>query len=393
MSSLLSLHRARESGHCGLDLSGEARPRVRTAIVLPLSSRFSAAEPNSIETVVRTLAGPLADQDVRIFCCEGAPDHEMPDVHTLPEHRKRVSVLLKGLRVFKPEVIEHHQQAKEAITVARAMPGVGHLLYRHNRLKTPPSPFDTWRYTRRFDVFDGFVFVSESERKLFGQDYPKLLGKAWAAPNPIRAESWLASPDDREPVIAFAGRAMPEKGVDVICAALPAVLDRNPEWRAILMLNDWKEHEAWAAPHIAPLERYGQRVTVLKSAPLAEVADHMRKAAIALTPSVWAEPFCLSAVEAHAAGAALISSGRGGMREASGDHALYIDEITPDSIAEAVNRLIANPRERVAMAHAAQAFVLATHTPERRAAEILNIRRVTADGKRRKEKSPTRAPG
>lgn len=393
MNSPLSPSSARESDLYGPEASGEQRPRVRTAILMPSGSRFSASAPNSMETVVRTLAGPLADQDVRIFCCEGARDHEMAEVYTLPDDRTRLPILLAGLREFQPEVIEHHQQVKQALAVTKAMPGVAHLLYRHNGLKTPATGFDTWRYTIRLNPLDGFVFVSEAERALFGRDYPKLASKAWAAPNPINAGPWLADPDVREPVIVFAGRAMPEKGIDILCAALPAVLDRHPDWRVVLMLNDWKDHQAWIAPHVAPLERYGQRVTVLKSAPLAEVREHMRTAAIALTPSVWAEPFCLAAVEAHAAGAALISSGRGGLREASGDHAFYLDEITPRSIADAIDHLIASPEERVAMAHAAQSFVLAAHTPERRAEGILRIRQAAAEAKRREEKSPTRTPG
>lgn len=168
---------------------------------------------------------------------------------------------------------------------------------------------------------------------------------------------------------------MAEKGVDVLCAALPAVLDAHPDWRAVLMLNDWDDHARWASPHVAPLQRYGERVDVLTSAPLAEVRRRMQSAAIALTPSVWDEPFGLTAVEAHAAGAALISSGRGGLREASGPHALYVDAVTPTTLTAAMDRLIRNPAERLALARAGQDYVLEAHTPQRRAADLNAIRR------------------
>ena len=179
----------------------------------------------------------------------------------------------------------------------------------------------------------------------------------------------------RQGRIVFAGRAMPEKGLDVICAALPDVLDRHPSWRAVLMLADWDHHHRWAAPHLKPLERYGDRVTVLRSVPLTTVQRQMKAASIALTPSVWAEPFGLAAVEAHAAGAALISSGRGGLREASGPHALYVDDITPRSLTAAIEQLIFHPLQRLAMARAAQRYVAVVHTPQRRAADLLRIRR------------------
>lgn len=375
----------------------ELRPRIRTAILLPSGSRFSAGAPNSMETVVRTLAGPLSDQEVRIFCCAGADDHETSEVETLPSSGpERLRVLLAGLRAFKPDVIEHHQQVKQATQVSKAMPEAAHLLYRHNALKTGRHWIDTWRYNVRYGRMDGLVFVSVSERDLFARDYPDLAQKAWAVPNPIDTTPWLAPPEHREPVIAFAARAMAEKGLAEVCAALPTVLDRHPAWRAVLMLNDWDQHGRWAQPHVAPLERYGARVTVLRSAPLPEVREQMKSAAIALTPSLWAEPFGLTAVEAHAAGAALISSGRGGLREASGPYAVYLDEITPQTLAAAIDRMIRNPRARIAMAQAAQQYVMEAHSPEGRALELLRVRqavRLQRRARAAREKSPTRAPG
>lgn len=374
----------------------DLRPRIRTAIVLPAGCRFSAATPNSMETVVRTLAGALPDEETRIFCCEGADDHGLPGVETLPAGRARLPVLLEKLAAFRPDLMEHHQQVKQAVVLSRAAPNAAHILYRHNALKAPRHRLDAWRYDARYGRMDGFVFVSEAERERFAQTYPRLADRGRAIPNPIDAAPWLASPEQREPVIAFAGRAMPEKGVDVICEALPAVLDRNPDWRAVLMLNDWEQHARWAAPHLAGLERYGDRVTVLKSAPLDEVRRRMKSAAIALTPSIWEEPFGLTAVEAHAAGAALISSGRGGLREASGAHALYLGAVTPLTLARAIERLIERPQERIAMAHAAQSFVLETHSPGERAASLLRVRQAVVIGRRTsaaQEKSPTRTPG
>ena len=348
----------------------------RTAILLPSGCRFSRTNPNSMETVVRTLAGALGNENTRIFCCEGADDHGLPGVEVLPSGPDRRRVLIEKLSAFRPRIIEHHQQVNQAVAITSAIPDTAHVLYRHNALKAPRNPFDAWRYNRRYAAMDGIIFVSEAERATFTNAYPRLGHKAFAVPNPIDIEPWLAAPEYREPVIAFAGRAMPEKGLDVICAALPEVLDRHPRWRAVLMLADWEDYRHWAAPHVATLNRYGDRVTVLRSVPLSTVLRQMQTASIALTPSIWAEPFGLTAVEAHAAGAALISSGRGGLREASGPHALYLDEVTPQNLTAAIERLIFHPLERLAMARAAQRYVATVHTPRRRAADLLGIRRL-----------------
>lgn len=327
-----------------------------------------------METVVRTMADADLCSETRIFCCGGADDHAIDRVDALPGGRARMRTLVERLHAFRPDVIEHHQQVKQALAVHKALPQAAHLLYRHNALRPPRHGIDRWRYRARYDRLDGLIFVSAAERAAFVRTFPHLDDRAFAVPNPIDAEPWLAAPEHREPIIAFAGRAMPEKGVDVLCAALPAVLDAHPDWRAVLMLNDWDDYARWAGPLLAQLERFGVRVRVLKSAPLADVRAHMRTAAIALTPSVWDEPFGLTAIEAHAAGAALISSGRGGLREASGPHALYVDAVTPKTLAAAMNRLIDDPAERLALARAGQAYVLQTHTPQRRAADLRAVR-------------------
>ncbi|MNI30265.1 D-inositol-3-phosphate glycosyltransferase [compost metagenome] len=96
----------------------------------------------------------------------------------------------------------------------------------------------------------------------------------------------------------------------------------------------------------------------------------MKRAAIALVPSTWAEPFGLTALEAHAAGAALVSSGRGGLREASGPHALYLNRVTPAALVAAAERLITHPEERLSLARAAQAYVELVHAPGPRAAQL-----------------------
>lgn len=363
---------------------------MKIAVVLPPGSCFSASRPNSMETVVRTMAeaGQTPGARLHVYCTEGAWDYNGYTVTTLPTDKgERRRVLADALREFGPDLIEFHQDATVGAKIAREFPEAASLLYRHNAMKPPATPIDRWRYGIRYSSVDGLIFVSESERGIFARDYPGQAARAHAIPNPINAELWRGDVDDRDPVIAFAGRAMPQKGVDLICAALPRVLDRHPGWRAVLMLNDWQHHGEWAEPHVAPLEkRYPDRVQVLRSAPLGEVREHMRRAAIALTPSTWAEPLGLTALEAHAAGAALISSGRGGLKEASGPHALYVPVLSVDALASAMDELIDRPARRRALAASAQTYVFETHTPERRAAQLHALRTRLVEARRNQVK-------
>ncbi len=80
----------------------------------------------------------------------------------------------------------------------------------------------------------------------------------------------------------------------------------------------------------------------------------MGRAAIAVVPSRWAEPFGLVALEAMAHGAALVCSRRGGLPEVAGDCALYADPDEPGAFAGAILALARDEARRAALAAAAR---------------------------------------
>lgn len=358
---------------------------MKVAVVLPAGYLFSEARPISVEAVVRAMTPASSDRDSTLIVCDaGADDHGPFDVRTVRPSRLRwlrTRRIIRVLRDWAPDYVEVHQHAHSAPSIARAMGEVPTVLYRHNATPAPKNARQRARYDARYRPLAGLVFVSDVVRDQFAIDYPALADRAHAVLNPIDVAPWSADPAGREPLIVFSGRALPEKGLDLLCEALPAVLDRHPDWRVRLLLNDWHMHGAWAAPHLVPLERFGARVEVLTNQPMSVVRDSLQSAAIAVVPSVWLEPFGLSAVEAHAAGSAVVSSGRGGLRLASGPHALYVEPLTPEAFSEAMDALIADPARRLALARAGQAYVTREHTPARRAAELDALRRrIVAEG-------------
>lgn len=358
---------------------------IRTAIVLPAGYRFSEARPNSIETVVRTLAGAApADAPYMIFADEGASDHGDLPVTTVPpikDRGARAGPVAAAVRAWGADLIEAHQHAPTASRLARAFPSTPVVLYRHNMTPPPGDWFSRLRYHHRLAPITAHLFVSETALADFQTDYPAFGGRAYAIPNPIDARPWQADPHDRARLIAFAGRATREKGLGLVCEALPRLLERHPDWRADLLLADWGMHKAWAEQPLQALKPLGDRVRITTDAPLAEVRSTLQRAAIVLVPSIWKEPFGLAALEAHAAGAAVVSSGAGGLREASGEHALYMDDLTTEALIRAVDRMIADPAERLRLAHAGQAHVARAHSPARRALELQALRRrIVAQG-------------
>ncbi len=348
------------------------------AIVLPRNSRFDEAHPNSMDTVVRTINTASAYRDdVIIIADAGAQSHGVFRVETVQpglRRARRTRYVIDLLRALRPRLVELHQVAPQASRIARALPAVPTIFYRHNFSKVPSGWVRRFKYDWIYRAFDARVFVSGGACEAFRSGFPKLADATHAIPNPVDPDLWRAPVGVRDPVIAFAGRAAPEKGFGELCAALPAVLARHPAWRAVLYGSAWDTHAAWAERQVRPLAAFGDRVTVARDQPIASVRALLKRAAIAVVPSVRAEAFGLAAVEAHMAGAALVSSGTGGLREASGPHARYVGPITPDTLADAIGDLIGDPEHRARLAAQGQRFALATHTPARRAAQLDAIR-------------------
>lgn len=351
---------------------------MRIVVVMPRGSQMSRARLNSMETVAGALLAPSRLKGVtRVICDGGAPDPVLPDLVTVPEglsRSNRVDAVARAIEALDPVYVEYHQQLESSAALARRLPGRVHVLYRHTRIRPPRGALDRLRYEARLAAFDQLIFVSETARSEFATDYPRFADRASAICNPINATAWAGDPADRDELIVFAGRAMEEKGLEPLCQALEVVLDRFSSWKAALMLGDWDRHEAWAQSCVKPLERFGTRVAIRKSASPAEVQAVTRRAAIAVTPSFVAEALGLSALEAHAAGAALISSGRGGLREASGSHAVYVEDPQAPALIQALTDLVMDPAARLDIARSGQAFVVANHSPLVRSAQLDDLR-------------------
>jgi glycosyltransferase involved in cell wall biosynthesis len=111
------------------------------------------------------------------------------------------------------------------------------------------------------------------------------------------------------------------------------------------------------------------RQSLLVDRPFAEVKALNESAAIALIPSMWREPFGRTCLEAHAGGATVISSGSGGLREISGEAALFLRRVDAGTIAEALEALIGDEALRVRLAAESSA----------RVRRLFDVRRIAAD--------------
>jgi glycosyltransferase involved in cell wall biosynthesis len=145
-------------------------------------------------------------------------------------------------------------------------------------------------------------------------------------------------------MIGFAGRLSPEKGVDVLLAAMPAVLALVPDAR-LLVAGDGPESRRLR--RLA--ERLGitERTRFLGHVERATLDDVLAPAWVQAIPSRWEEPFGLVALEAMMRGTAVVASAVGGLGDSivDGRTGHLVPPGDPAALADAVVRVLSSREE------------------------------------------------
>jgi glycosyltransferase involved in cell wall biosynthesis len=121
-----------------------------------------------------------------------------------------------------------------------------------------------------------------------------------------------STPLDGKPTVAFAGRLVREKGADVLLRAFAKIVGNLPSARLIIA-GDGPERERLEL--LVSDLNLTSSVTIHGHLSNADIDGVFNGAWVQAVPSVWSEPFGITAVEAMMRGTAVVASGSGGLRE------------------------------------------------------------------------------
>ncbi len=188
-----------------------------------------------------------------------------------------------------------------------------------------------WRRWR--SAFDLIVANSDAIRLRLQADGIDAHAVVWGGSPSRSPRGPLVGP----PTVAFAGRLVREKGVDVLLRAFAAVAAALPEAR-LLLAGDGPERERLRAL-IADLG-LSSRVSMLGYLPRAELERQFDAAWVQVVPSRWAEPFGIVATDAMMRGTAVVASRSGGLAESvrDGETGLLVPPDDVDALAAALLR-------------------------------------------------------
>ncbi len=183
---------------------------------------------------------------------------------------------------------------------------------------------------------DGVFAVSEEVARLYENAGLIRLGSARQLPN-IAANELPPRADGERDIAIYAGKVSPGKGVAYLLEAVALARERAPDLRLVVV---GRAEEPWLTRLRAPQVEY--RGWIAREN-LLSLYDRAR---FAVVPSVWPEPLPRAALEAAAAGVAVVGTRVGG---------------TPEVITHEETGLLVPPRDAPALA---DAFVRLWHDQE-----------------------------
>lgn len=336
-------------------------------VVLPRRSPSDRAVPNSVDLCVRDLVAAsrrcrdvciVTDGPVGLFSSFGT-ECLLPAIADRSLLRARHVAHLARMR--GADLVVVHQQFQVAARLAQILPGRV-VFHAHGFYKRYPpgllSSIRRWNRRRELARLVGLVHVSEACRAHFSESWPEVLLPQAVVPNGLDFNQWHPRREKLQEIVCV-GRCVPEKGILEAAQAVARVLAERPGWHARFVLSEpgRKPEYEIQVQKVLSQPVIADRVTIEFSLPWECVRERYERAAIALVPSRWQEPFGRTALEAHAGGAALVSSGTGGLREVSGPFALFADPENAVGFAEAIKRLIDNEALRHELAEGGARFV------------------------------------
>lgn len=223
-----------------------------------------------------------------------------------------------------------------------------------------------WRRWR--DAFNLIVANSEAlRRRLITEG----IEPVEVIPNGLPARD-PRPPLSRPPIVAFAGRLVPEKGVDVLLRAFAKVAAKVTEAR-LLLAGEGPEWERLNRL-IAEL-KLSSSVFMLGHLSVQEMERRFDVAWVQAVPARWEEPFGNVAVEAMMRGTAVVASAAGGLPEIvhDGHTGFLVPPNNVDALAQSLLRLLRDRGLAEQMGRAGREIALARFAQESHVDRLVRV--------------------
>jgi glycosyltransferase involved in cell wall biosynthesis len=250
---------------------------------------------------------------------------------------------IRALREAQPDVVLLHEghHATSSLPYWRThWPEARIVLYVHTPLSRSYGPREL---RRLLGLADGCIFVSGHARRQAERRVGRLPIPSAVVHNGVDHEIFhpRGRPQASGPLrITFAGEVSPHKGPHLLLEAVARMHDApsvsiigGSRHRVGLELTDYARSLRSAASSHGTDARFVDYLSPDR------LAGEFRDSDVVVVPSVWDEPFGRVAIEAMACGAAVVTSDRGGLPEATNGAAITVDPRDSDRLARTLDDL------------------------------------------------------
>jgi UDP-glucose:(glucosyl)LPS alpha-1,2-glucosyltransferase len=339
-------------------------PRYRVAVVLPPREGFGPGSAGAIGLLQERLGRSETNSSFDPVTLGIASSGPVFPIAFQPIHRRGllagavnryVNGILDWLGTTRVDLIEVHNRPEIALRLARRFPPRRIALILHNDPRGMRGATSPRLRAALSHSLGRILCVSPYLRDLWmegmtGVPAPDIL------PNCLDLSALPAAlpADQRERTLLFAGRLVADKGADTFVAACARALPALPGWQAVMIGADRFSPDSPETLFTRSL-RVAARdagVALRGFQDHAAVMTSLSRAAIAVLPSRWQEPFGLAALEAMASGCALVTTRRGGLAALAEGAAVFVDPEDPAAVANAILDLARDETARIGVAEA-----------------------------------------
>jgi len=231
------------------------------------------------------------------------------------------------------KVIVIHNRPHFLFFLKKKFPEIKFIIIFHNDPNSLRGSRSVNEKIKILESCDKLIFVSSFVKQRFYYNINNLL--------PIKGEVIYPSSNyynhdfkkriKKEKIIVFIGKLNSSKGYNFFGPAVINILNKNKKWRVVVAGNE--KRETYNFNH--------ERFKVFDWLPHKQIINIYKKSSISVVPSNWDEPFGRTAMESSDMGNALITSGRGGLKETT-INPIILKKVNSKSIENEIQKLIAN---------------------------------------------------
>ena len=195
----------------------------------------------------------------------------------------------------------------------------------------------------------GLVFVSKFLKEKFLQGINTKSSKLFVIPNSLDINKNVSLEKKKKRVL-FVGRLVNEKGVQIYVNAIKKIAKKFPNWKFLLIGNSGKRKKFFQKNNfetkiIKQFQDIGSNAKHLGFISNNEVLTIMEDSLILVIPSIWEEPFGLTAIEGLSNKMLVIANNVGGLKDIVSNRGILLNNINEEKLSEKLTELLNNPKQ------------------------------------------------